>query len=209
MPWRSVDQVYDYVLSEGSPAYYQEFITRFPTDPRCDRIRHLLFDLTQAAAWHQAVLANSPLAYKNFYEHHADGPYAKMAMHLEQQPKGMPLMQAGHLFKGNAGLRQMQLSTGAKITTMPVHGASLTGNGKVVNLPVNNKGAEHELGHHEVEHHEISHDTNAKPREHFERRDSLSTNHFSNSQARMGGGIGGGGGMHLMGRGGGGFGRHR
>jgi hypothetical protein len=208
MPWRSVDQVYDYVLSEGSPAYYQEFITRFPTDPRCDRIRHLLFDLTQAAAWHQAVLANSPLAYKNFYEHHADGPYAKMALHLEQQPKGMPLMQAGHLFKGNAGLRQMQLSTGAKITTMPVHGANLTGNGKVVNLPVNNKGAEHELGHHEVEHHEISHDAIAKPREHFERRESLSTNHFSNSQARMGGGIGGGG-VHLMGRGGGGFGRHR
>ena len=69
-----MDQVYDYVLSEGSPEYYQEFITRFPYDPRCDRIRRLLGDLTLAAAWHKAVLANSPLEYKNFYEHHTGQP---------------------------------------------------------------------------------------------------------------------------------------
>jgi Caspase domain len=200
MPWRAVDQVYDYVLSEDTSEYYQEFITRFPNDPRSDRIRHLLFNLTQAAAWHQAVLANSPLAYKNYYEHHADGPYAWAALHLEQQPKGTPLMQANHLLKGGVGTRQMPLSTGAKITTMPVHGANLAGNGKVVNMHVNNKGAVHEAGHHEGSHYEpghreMGHHDVSKPRGHSERRQS-SFGHFSNSQARMGGG-------------GGGFGRHR
>jgi Caspase domain len=224
MPWRSVDQVYDYVLSEGSPAYYQEFIDRFPYDPRSDRFRHLLLDLTEAAAWHKAVLANSPLAYKNFYDHHVDGPYAKVALHLESQPKGTALMQAGHLFKGNAGLRQMQLSTGAKVTTLSVHGVNAPGSGKVVNLPANNKGVEHhEIEHHEAEHREIEHHesehhdaghheighngTDSRPHEHFERRQT-SFNHFSNSQAHMNGmgGMRGGGGMHMMG-GGGGFGR--
>jgi hypothetical protein len=224
MPWRSVDQVYDYVLSEGSPAYYQEFIDRFPYDPRSDRFRHLLLDLTEAAAWHKAVLANSPLAYKNFHDHHVDGPYAKVALHLESQPKGTALMQAGHLFKGNAGLRQMQLSTGAKVTTLSVHGMNVPGNGKVVNLPANNKGIEHheiehrevehrESEHHDTGHHEIGHNE-SQPHEHFERRQT-SFNHFSNSQAHMGGMRGGGGmhlmgggsGMHMMGGGGGGFGR--
>ena len=226
MPWRSVDQVYDYVLSEGSPAFYQEFIDRFPYDPRSDRFRHLLVELTEAAEWHRAVLANSPLAYKNFYDHHGDGPYAKVALHLESQPKGTALMQAGHLFKGNAGLRQMPLSTGAKVTTLSVHGATMPGNGKVVNLPAGNKGGEHGIEHHEAEHREVEHHENqhhyvghheigrgeSGPHEHFERHQPSSFNHFSNSQARMGGGggmhlMGGGGGMHMMGGGGGGFGR--
>lgn len=133
-------------------------------------------------------------------------------------------MQAGHLFKGNAGLRQMQLSTGAKVTTLSVHGMNVPGNGKVVNLPANNKGIEHheiehrevehrESEHHDTGHHEIGHNE-SQPHEHFERRQT-SFNHFSNSQAHMGGMRGGGGmhlmgggsGMHMMGGGGGGFGR--
>src|SRR5579859_2384611 len=141
MPWRSVDQVYDYVLSEGSPEYYQEFITRFPSDPRCDRLRHLIADLSQAKEWHQAVLANSPLAYKNFYDHHMDSPYAKVALHLEQQPKHVPLMQADHLFKGNGAFHhEMPLSSTAKMITLPGHCTNGPTNGKIVNLPVNNKG---------------------------------------------------------------------
>jgi hypothetical protein len=158
MPWRAVDQVYDYVLSEGSLEYYQEFITRFPYDPRCDRIRRLLGDLTQAVAWHQAVLANSPLAYKNFYDHHMDSPYAKVALHLQSQPKTIPLMQADHLLKGNGGLQhQMPLSNNAKITMMPVHGGLNTtpGNGKIVNLPSHDKGSDHILGHND---HNLGHD---------------------------------------------------
>lgn len=220
LPWRSVDQVYDYVLSEGSPASYQEFIDRFPHDPRSDRFRHMLLDLTEAAEWHKAVLANSPLAYKSFYDHHGDGPYAKVALHLQQQPKGTALMQADHLFKGNLGAHQMPLSLGAKVTTLSVHGVNAPGGGKVVNLPANNKGAEHAVEHHEAEHHEAEHReverhdighhevrySESRPHEHFERRQPSSFSHFSNSQARIGG-MRGGGGMHLMGGGGGGLGR--
>lgn len=204
LPWRSVDQVYDYVLSEGSPADYREFVDRFPHDPRSDRLRHLLLSLTEAAEWHKAVLANSPLAYKNFYDHHGDGPYAKVALHLESRPKGTPLMQAGHLFKTNAGLHQMQLSPNAKVTTLSAHGAHMPGTGKVVNLPANNKGAEHEIRHHDAERHDIGHHgAGSKPQEHLERRQT-SFNHFSSAQAKMSS-SGGGRGTHFMS--GGGFGR--
>jgi Caspase domain len=215
MPWRSVDQVYDYVLSEGSPEYYQEFITRFPFDPRCDRIRRLLGDLTLATAWHKTVLANSPLEYKNFYEHHMDSPYAKVALHLQSQPKNIPLMQADHLFKGNGGFQhQMPLSGNGKITTLPVHGTNVPSNGKIVSLPVNknppvnnknlevnnknlqvnNKGFNQTLKHNDVV-------TN-----HLDRSNKTPNfNRFANSQAKMGGM--GGGGMHFN-MGGGGFGGH-
>jgi hypothetical protein len=57
LPSRSVCQAYDYVLSEGSPQHYQEFIRLFPNDPLCDRIRVLLGNLVQAQAWHKTVLA--------------------------------------------------------------------------------------------------------------------------------------------------------
>src|ERR1700732_5319699 len=97
LPGRSVRQAYDYVLSEDSPEYYQEFLTLFPYDPLCDRIRWLLHNLVEAAAWHKAVLANSPLAYKAFYDQYSNGPYAKAALKLQSQPMMIPLMQPGHL----------------------------------------------------------------------------------------------------------------
>ena len=97
LPNRSVRQAYDYVLSEGSPEYYQEFITLFPHDPLCERIRWLLREWQVAQAWHKAVLANSPFAYKTFYDNYANSPYAQMALKLEAQPKALPLMQATHL----------------------------------------------------------------------------------------------------------------
>ncbi|HLZ00670.1 MAG TPA: caspase family protein [Bradyrhizobium sp.] len=150
LPWEAVDQVYDYVVSEDSPQYYQEFLVRFPHDPRCDRIRRLLANLTLAAAWHQAVLANSPLAYKNFYDHHLDSPYAKVALHLQSQPRTMPLLQADHLLKGSGGFQhQLPLSSNAKITTMPVHTGLNTAPtlGKIVNLPSHDKGSEHNFRH--------------------------------------------------------------
>jgi hypothetical protein len=211
MPWRSVDQVYDYVLSEGSPEYYQEFITRFPYDPRCDRIRRLLGDLTLAAAWHKAVLANSPLEYKNFYEHHMDGPYAKVALHLEQQPKNIPLMQANHLLKGNGGFQhQLPLGNG-KISMLPTHGNNVPGNGKIVNLPVNNtKGGNRELlhngGNHDLRHNDVV----TKSIDRSDRSTPPTFKRLSNSNARMGGNMGGGSGMHfnMGGGGGGGFGGH-
>jgi hypothetical protein len=97
LPMRSVRQAYDYVLSEGSPAYYQEFIQMFPRDPLCERIRSLLGYLLQAAAWHQAVLENSPLAYKAFYDKYSSSPYALSALKLQSHPKPLPLLQPTHL----------------------------------------------------------------------------------------------------------------
>jgi hypothetical protein len=97
LPSRSVRQAYDYVLSEGSPEYYQEFITLFPHDPLCDRIRWLLREMVLAQAWHKTVLANSPFAYKTFYDNYGNSPYAQMALKLQAQPKIVPLMQATHL----------------------------------------------------------------------------------------------------------------
>ncbi|WP_426614855.1 caspase family protein [Bradyrhizobium sp. McL0616] len=94
LPSRSTRQAYDYVLSEGRPEYYQEFIAMYPHDPLCDHIRWLLSNLLLSQAWHQAVLANSPIGYKAFYNNYGNSPYAQIALKLETQPKLIPLMQA-------------------------------------------------------------------------------------------------------------------
>ncbi|WP_027532098.1 caspase family protein [Bradyrhizobium sp. WSM3983] len=94
LPSRSTRQAYDYVVSEGRPEYYQEFIQMYPHDPLCDHIRWLLSNLLLSQAWHQAVLANSPVGYKGFYDSYGNSPYAQMALKLETQPKMIPLMQA-------------------------------------------------------------------------------------------------------------------
>src|SRR5262249_28782894 len=97
LPSRSVQQAYDFVLSEGQPQYYQQFIELYPHDPLCDRIRWLLRNLIVAEAWHKAVLANSPFAYKTFADNFADSQYFKVAQSLQVTPKAIPLMQATHL----------------------------------------------------------------------------------------------------------------
>lgn len=94
LPSRSTRQAYDYVVSEGRPEYYQEFIQMYPHDPLCDHIRWLLNNLTISQAWHKAVLANSPLGYKSFYDSYGTSPYAQVALKLQMQPKQIPLMQA-------------------------------------------------------------------------------------------------------------------
>jgi hypothetical protein len=138
LPGRSVHQAYDYVLAEGSPEYYQEFITLFPHDPLCDRIRWLLANLVEAAAWHKAVLANSPLAYKAFYDSHTNSPYAQAALKLQSQPKLVPLMQPTHLIVS----QHMPLSATTKIVTLPAPTSSGYGGntGKIVTLPVGTVG---------------------------------------------------------------------
>ena len=210
LPSRSVRQVYDYVVSEGSPQYYQEFITMFPYDPLCDRIRHLLWELTEAAAWHQAVLANSPIGYKAFYEHHNNSPYAQAALHLQSQPKMMPLTQPTHLFNG--GVHLPVQSGPSKVVTMPAPGKDIgasNGVGKIVTLPAGNNGrirADHEIKTIDTVKHA---DLPSKPREHIETHDSVGFKPVSNSTARIGGGIGGNGPHFAMGGGGfGGHGRH-
>ena len=140
LPSRSVRQAYDYVLSEGSPEYYEEFIRLYPHDPLCDRIRVLLGNLLVATAWHKAVLANSPVIYKSFHDNYGNSPYAKSALKLQVQPKTVPLMQFTHLTKSpafkpaNIGISpklgiskdnlgaQANLPTPSKIITLPAKG---------------------------------------------------------------------------------------
>ncbi|MCG2643462.1 MULTISPECIES: caspase family protein [Bradyrhizobium] len=94
LPSRSARQAYDYVLSEGRPEYYQEFVAMYPHDPLCDHIRWLLANLLISQAWHEAVLLNSPIGYQAFYSKYGNSPYAQAALKLETQPKIIPLMQA-------------------------------------------------------------------------------------------------------------------
>ena len=97
LPSRSARQAYDYVLAENSVDNYQEFIRIYPQDPLCDRIRVLLGSLLQANAWHHAVLATSPIAYKSFYDKYSNSPYAQSALKLAEQPKLVPLSQPTHI----------------------------------------------------------------------------------------------------------------
>ena len=99
LPSRSVRQAYDYVVSEGSPEYYEEFIRLYPTDPLADEIRVLHYNLKVAKAWHKAVVANSPFAYKQFHENYSTSLYAPAALKLYGAPKIVPLMQFTHLAK--------------------------------------------------------------------------------------------------------------
>ena len=146
LPTRSIRQAYDFVVSEGSPEYYQEFIQLFPDDPLCLRIRWLLANLLEAAAWHKAVMLNSPLAYKAFYDSHLNSPYALAALHLQSQPKTLPLNQPAHLIlpqhpisPPNNGNGELHLQNG-KIVTLPTPPANGGAGGKIVTLPVQTVG---------------------------------------------------------------------
>ncbi|MDQ8728626.1 caspase family protein [Bradyrhizobium sp. LHD-71] len=90
---RTPREAYSYAIAENSVEHYQEFVRIYPYDPFANHIRRLLTAKLLAAAWHRAVLANSPIVYKDFYSKYADSPYAKVAMKLAVQPKAMPLYQ--------------------------------------------------------------------------------------------------------------------
>lgn len=163
LPSRSTRQAYDYVVSEGRPEYYQEFIQMYPHDPLCDHIRWLLNNLLISQAWHKAVLANSPLGYKAFYDSYGNSPYAQVALKLQVQPKQIPLMQATRFlapqnvtpsFKvGNLGqpkyMPLMQHANGGPqmngnlpVVQKPVDGnaiGKLDNGGRIVNLPSGNQ----------------------------------------------------------------------
>jgi hypothetical protein len=163
LPSRSVRQAYDYVLSEGSPEYYEEFIQLYPHDPLCDHIRVLLGNLQVAKAWHKAVLANSPFAYKTFHDNFSNSPYAKSALKLQGAPKAVPLMQFTHLAKqspsfkhgnfgnsptlgiskgnlnGNLGA-QAHMPGSSKIVTLPAKGGINPGNTGKINTNAGNPG---------------------------------------------------------------------
>lgn len=134
----------------------------YPHDPMCDHIRWLLNNLLITQAWHKAVLANSPLGYKSFYDSYGNSPYAQVALKLQVQPKLIPLMQATKFlapqniaptFKiGNLGqpkympLMQQgngggQMNGNLPVVQKPVDSnviGKLGNGGQVVNLPAGN-----------------------------------------------------------------------
>ena len=144
LPSRASRQAYDYVLAENSIEHYQEFIELYPNDPLCFRIRALLASLVQAKAWHNAVLANSPVAYQSFYDKFSTGPYAQSALKLAAQPKMVPLSRPTQIMMPPS----IKLGHGSQIVTLRSPGSNASfgnsnaslGNsnaaaGKIVSLP--------------------------------------------------------------------------
>ncbi|KYK48017.1 hypothetical protein A1D31_28170 [Bradyrhizobium liaoningense] len=145
LPSRSTRQAYDYVVSEGRPEYYQEFIRMYPHDPLCDHIRWLLNNILISQAWHKAVLANSPLAYKSFYDSYGNSPYAQVALKLQAQPKQIPLMQATKFLAPQTIAPTLKIGNLGQPKYMPLmqqgHGGSqMGGNLPVVQKPVDGNG---------------------------------------------------------------------
>ncbi|WP_375304836.1 caspase family protein [Bradyrhizobium sp. A11] len=162
LPSRSTRQAYDYVVSEGRPEYYQEFIRMYPHDPLCDHVRWLLNNILISQAWHKTVLANSPVGYKSFYDSYGNSPYAQVALKLQAQPKQIPLMQATKFLApqniapaikiGNLGqpkympLLQQGNGGGQPNGNLPIVQKPIDGNvigkpgngGQIVNLPSGN-----------------------------------------------------------------------
>ncbi|MET4308117.1 caspase family protein [Bradyrhizobium sp. RT4b] len=141
LPGRSTRQAYDYVVSEGRQEYYQEFIQMYPHDPLCDHIRWLLSNLLITQAWHKAVLANSPLGYKSFYDSYGNSPYAQSALKLQVQPKLIPLMQATKFLAPQNIAPTFKVSNLGQPKYMPLMqqgngGGQMNGNLPVVQKPV-------------------------------------------------------------------------
>ncbi|MBB4376078.1 caspase family protein [Bradyrhizobium sp. SBR1B] len=139
LPSRSTRQAYDYVVSEGRPEYYQEFIRMYPHDPLCDHVRWLLNNILLSQAWHKAVLVNSPVAYKTFYDSYGTSPYAQMALKLQMQPKQIPLMQATKFLAPQNIAPTFKIGNLSQPKYMPLqqgNGGQINGNLPVVQKPV-------------------------------------------------------------------------
>ncbi|PPQ17216.1 hypothetical protein CV770_22385 [Bradyrhizobium sp. AC87j1] len=139
LPSRSTRQAYDYVVSEGRPEYYQEFIRMYPHDPLCDHVRWLLNNILLSQAWHKAVLVNSPVAYKTFYDSYGTSPYAQMALKLQMQPKQIPLMQATKFLAPQNVTPTFKIGNLGQPKYMPLqqgNGGQINGNLPVVQKPV-------------------------------------------------------------------------
>lgn len=141
LPSRSTRQAYDYVVSEGRPEYYQEFIQMYPHDPLCDHVRWLLNNLLISQAWHKAVLANSLVAYKSFHDSFSNSPYAHVALKLQAQPKEIPLMQATKFLAPQNIAPTLKIGNLGQPKYMPLMqqgngGAHVNGNPPVVQKPL-------------------------------------------------------------------------
>ncbi|WP_257196298.1 MULTISPECIES: caspase family protein [unclassified Bradyrhizobium] len=141
LPSRSTRQAYDYVVSEGRPEYYQEFIRMYPHDPLCDHVRWLLNNILISQAWHKTVLANSPVAYKSFYDSYGNSPYAQVALKLQAQPKQIPLMQATKFLAPQTIAPTFKIGNLGQPKYMPLlqqgnGGGQLNGNLPIVQKPI-------------------------------------------------------------------------
>ena len=226
LPSRATRQAYDYVLAENSIEYYEEFIRLYPHDPLCYRIRALRDSLVQAKAWHSAILANSSVAYKSFYDKFASSPYAQSALKLAAQPKMFPLSRPTQIFV-SPSIKSGGLSNGGRIVTLQSTGMNASSGhkdfapGKIANLPAGglNKPGAPQNSKLDGEANRIGHQKSLSPT-HVDRprmgtfrsnmgkppRSAGGNSRFASTQFRPqfrsgGGGFGGGG------FGGGGFGR--
>jgi uncharacterized membrane protein YgcG len=121
-------------LAENSIEHYQEFIELYPNDPLCYRIRALLASLVQAKAWHNAVLANSPVAYQSFYDKFSTGPYAQSALKLAAQPKMVPLSRPTQIMMPPS----IKLGHGSQIVTLRSPGSNASFGNSNASLGNNN-----------------------------------------------------------------------
>ncbi|WP_314962011.1 caspase family protein [Bradyrhizobium cosmicum] len=144
LPSRSTRQAYDYVVSEGRPEYYQEFIQMYPHDPLCDLVRWLLNNLLLSQAWHKTVLVNSPHAYKSFYDSYGNSPYAQVALKLQAQPKQIPLMQATRFLAPQNVMPSFKIGNLGQPKYMPLQqgngGSQINGNLPIVQKLGDNNG---------------------------------------------------------------------
>ena len=91
LPSRSVREAYDYVLSEASPDYYEEFIRHYPHHPLCNRIRFLLGNWLEATAWHKGGAGEFTGVYRAFHDSYGNSPYAQAALRLQEHPEARPV----------------------------------------------------------------------------------------------------------------------
>lgn len=108
---RTPRDAYGLAIQEGSVEYYQEFVQLYPYDPYAEHIRRLLAAKLIALAWHGAVLANTPVAYQNFYSQYPDSIYAMQAVKFSQTPLVTPLYQPTKIFVPPQLAPQVKLTT--------------------------------------------------------------------------------------------------
>ena len=97
LPSRSVRQAYDYVLSEGSPQYYQEFITLFPHDPAVRPHPLAAAQHAGGAGLAQGGARELAVCLQDLCRQFRQQPLRQGRAETADQPKIVPLMQATHL----------------------------------------------------------------------------------------------------------------
>jgi uncharacterized caspase-like protein len=142
MRTRSPRDAYNMAIAEGSTEYYQEFVRVYPYDPYADHIRRLLAARMVSVAWHAAVLANSKVAYQNFYSQYYDSPYGNLALKLSAQPKMVALYQPTKIMVAPQIAPQVRLTNFNGVNVGQGNNApiGLGGNGSLFNKRFGNGG---------------------------------------------------------------------